>query len=176
MLVIFSHGKESGPQGRKIAALAHVAHAEGAQTMSIDYREDPPGVPHNHDAPGEAERRVEQLLATPLPPHDGLVLVGSSMGGHVSAVAATRMRPRGLFLIAPALSMPGYRPVEPQRLAPHVTIVHGRQDEVIPWAHSFQWAELSGSALQLVDGDHRLDSAIPKLEMFFKDFLRACAS
>ena len=81
MLVVFSHGKESGPWGSKIKALAAVAKAAGAQVLSNNYREGEGGQQFDQDAPGEPERRVAQLRATPLPPHSQLVLVGSSMGG-----------------------------------------------------------------------------------------------
>ena len=69
MLVVFSHGKESGPMGSKIRALMKVAENQGAQVMSVDYREHPVGIVHDQNAPGEAERRVAQLLATELPPY-----------------------------------------------------------------------------------------------------------
>src|SRR5437016_14666416 len=36
--VVFSHGQESGPWGRKISALAEVARSEGYDTHSVDYR------------------------------------------------------------------------------------------------------------------------------------------
>ena len=36
--VIFSHGKESGPWGSKIAAMAEVARSEGFEADSVDYR------------------------------------------------------------------------------------------------------------------------------------------
>ena len=34
--VVFSHGKESGPWGTKIAALADIARAEGYEVESVD--------------------------------------------------------------------------------------------------------------------------------------------
>ncbi len=172
LLVVFSHGKESGPQGRKIQALSSVVQALGARTVSIDYREDPPGVAHDHDLPGEAERRVEQLLATPLPPHERLLLVGSSMGGYVSAVSAMRMPVHALFLLAPAFFMPGYAHPDPRLSAPRCMIVHGWRDEVIPWEHSARWASKAGCALHLLDGDHRLDTALPAIEPIFRGFVQ----
>ncbi len=78
-LVVFSHGKESGPHGSKIEALARSAESEGCKTLSIDYREHPARPRHDHDAPGEPDRRVAQLLSTALSSHKRLVLVGSSM-------------------------------------------------------------------------------------------------
>jgi len=35
-LVVFSHGKETGPNGRKINTLREIAHSAGAQTISVD--------------------------------------------------------------------------------------------------------------------------------------------
>lgn len=53
MLVIFSHGKESGPQGTKINYLSKVAQELGWQTYSVDYR-----------ACKDAHERVELLKQT----------------------------------------------------------------------------------------------------------------
>jgi len=39
LLVVFSHGKESGPWGSKIKALAKVAERLGGNVISVDYRE-----------------------------------------------------------------------------------------------------------------------------------------
>jgi len=173
LLVVLSHGKESGPNGRKIQALGAVAQGEGAQILSVNYREHPAGIHHDHDAPDEADRRVEQLLATPLPPHRRLILVGSSMGGYVSAVAASRMLVDGLFLLAPALAMPEYAQVPSKASASYATIVHGWRDEIIPWEHSARWASEARCALHIIDGDHRLDSALPVIEPLFRQFLKA---
>ena len=175
-LVVFSHGKESGPNGRKIQALATVAQEEGVQTLSVNYREYPLGVTHDHDSPGEADRRVEQLLATPLPAHNHLILVGSSMGGYVSALAARRMLVTGMFLLAPALSMPGYFHVPSEVDVPHIAILHGWRDEIIPWEHSARWASNVRCAMHLIDGDHRLESALPAIEPLFRQFLRSFAA
>ena len=171
MLVVFSHGKESGPWGSKIKALATVAKAAGAQVLSINYREGEGGQQFDQDAPGEPERRVAQLRATPLPPHSQLVLVGSSMGGYVSTVASAALKPDGLFLLAPAFYLPGYAE---QELAPHALqtlLVHGWGDAVVPAAHSVAFACKHRVALHLLDGDHRLNDALPEIEPLFAQFL-----
>ncbi len=173
LLVVFSHGKESGPLGSKIRALMRVAAQHGAQTMSVNYREHPDGTAINHDAPGEADRRVAQLLATPLPAHGRLVLVGSSMGGYVSTVASSQLKPDGLFLLAPAFYLPGYACQDPVPHATQTLVVHGWADDVVPPGNSIDFARKHRCALHLLDGDHRLNAALPAIEPLFGLFLQA---
>lgn len=171
LLVVFSHGKESGPLGTKIQALMEVAKRHGAQVISVDYREHPAGVVHDQNMAGESERRVAQLLSITLPEHERLVLVGSSMGGYVSTVASQHLKPDGLFLLAPAFYLPGYAQ---QNLAPNasqICVVHGWQDDVVPPANSIRFSERHHGDLHLLDGDHRLNSALPKIEAIFESFL-----
>src|SRR5271154_5065555 len=94
--VVFSHGKESGPWGSKITAMAAVVRDLGLAVESIDYR--------GLDDPGDRGRKLIDSVGER---KDRVVLVGSSMGGHVSAAAATRVGARGLFLLAPAFYMAG---------------------------------------------------------------------
>src|SRR5665213_1774556 len=78
--VVFSHGKESGPWGAKISAMAAVVRDLGLAVDSIDYR----GI----EDPGQ---RVEKLVTAGAALNGPLVLVGSSMGGHVAAAAVSRL-------------------------------------------------------------------------------------
>ncbi len=78
--VIFSHGQESGPWGTKIRAMAERARAIGCQADSIDYQ----GIAD----PGE---RAAKLCRECAQIDDRLILVGSSMGGHVATAAARRV-------------------------------------------------------------------------------------
>jgi len=176
LLVIFSHGKESGPWGAKIQTLAKVAERLGAQVMSLDYREYPPGVFHDQDAAGETERRVDQLVATPLLDHRQLVLVGSSMGRYVSAVASERLPVDGLFLMAPAFYLPGYANQDPMPHARTTMVVHGWSDNVVPVDNSIQFARLHRCDLYVLDGDHRLNEALSKIESLFESFLQGLES
>ena len=172
LLVVFSHGKESGPLGSKIRALMKVAERHDAQVMSVNYREHPPGAVHDQDAPGEADRRVAQLLATPLPVQRQLVLVGSSMGGYVSTVASQRLVVEGLFLMAPAFYLPGYAYQDPVPNAKTTLLVHGWRDDIVPALNSVQFAQRHRCDLHLLDGDHRLNAALPKIEPLFERFLQ----
>ena len=171
-LVVFSHGKESGPWGSKIAALARVAEKLGARTLSVNYREFPSGTVHDQDAPGEADRRVAQLLGTDLPPHQKLVLVGSSMGGYVSTCASEHLtKVSGLFLLAPAFYLPGYAQQAPAPHAQVCMVVHGWGDDVVPVSSSIRFAQQHRCALHVLDGDHRLNAALPQIEPLFEGFL-----
>jgi predicted alpha/beta-hydrolase family hydrolase len=172
LLVIFSHGKESGPWGTKIEVLANVVKRLGGRVESIDYREHPTGVAQDPNAPGEADRRVGQLLSFQPPEHQQLVLVGSSMGGYVSTVASQWLPVDGLFLMAPAFYIPGFANQAPIAHAKNTLIVHGWGDDVVPVQNSVRYAQKTQCDLYLLDGDHRLNDVLPKIEVLFESFLQ----
>jgi pimeloyl-ACP methyl ester carboxylesterase len=158
--VVFSHGKESGPWGSKITAMAEVARAEGFDVESVDYR--------GLDDPND---RVTRLLAYCRNLQGRLVLVGSSMGAHVCTAASRLLRAEGLFLLAPAFYMPGYEKLTPKPPDCPVTIVHGWRDDVVPVEHSVRWAREHGAALHVFDSDHRLQDRIREINYLFEYFL-----
>lgn len=159
--VCFSHGKESGPWGTKIAAMADLARDRGLAVESLDYR--------GMDDPAE---RVAKLVAYCRGIDRPLVLVGSSMGGHVAASASAQLpEVRGLFLIAPAFYMPGYEALTPEPAARRITIVHGWRDDVVPAANSIRFAAQHRAGLHLIDGDHRLTEQVFEINRFFDWFL-----
>ena len=166
-LVIFSHGKETGPWGTKIKHLASIAQVAGWQVLSIDYA----AVTGQSDAP--SADRLAALLAHSLPSHSMLALVGSSMGGWVSAAACTAMQPQGLFLMAPALDLPGYPGIDTRawRADMDVEMVHGWRDDVVPPAGSIRLAQQQRARLHLYDDDHRLGATLPEIGMLFGQFL-----
>ncbi len=159
--VCFSHGKESGPWGTKISAMADLARDRGLSVDSLDYR----GMENPAD-------RVGKLVAHCAALGQPLVLVGSSMGGHVAASASAQLPDvRGLFLIAPAFYMPGYEHLTPEPRADHIAIVHGWGDEVVPAANSVRFAARHRATLHLIDGDHRLTDHLFQINRFFDWFL-----
>jgi predicted esterase len=159
------HGKESGPGGSKIAALAAVAQTQGWAVASLDYS-------HTTDPAA----RLEQLLQACAGVDERLVLAGSSMGGWVAAEAAARLGAHGVFLLAPALYVPGYPTQDPVVPAQRTEIVHGWNDEVIPCDNAIRFARLRHCTLHLVEGDHRLNARIPLLRELFGAFLARCAA
>lgn len=157
-LVCFAHGKESGPWGTKITRLAEVARARGFEVMSPDYS-------HSHDP----KERVTHLLRL-APRAERLVLVGSSMGGYVSAMACAALQPRGLFLMAPALYFPGWDE-EPAGCPALCAVVHGWRDDIVPVERGIDFARKNRAALHLLDSGHTLNDQLPALAMLFDDFL-----
>jgi predicted esterase len=162
-LIHFMHGKESGPGGSKIAALVGVGRARGWDVACLDYS-------HTTDP----ALRLEQLLRACAGVRQPLLLVGSSMGGWVAAEAAARLGAHGVFLLAPALGMPGYPSQEPMVPAMRTEIVHGWDDQVIPCENAVRFARLRQCSLHLVQDGHRLDACIPLLCDLFDAFLARC--
>jgi len=161
-LVLFAHGKESGPWGSKIRHLATIAEEFGAQVLSPDYSD-----------LSDPDERVARLLAMPQPAHDRLVLVGSSMWGYVSTVASQTLRPSALFLMAPAFYIPGYAVQTPTPGSSRVSVVFGWHDKVIPVEHGIRFAQAHQAELHVLNSDHRLNSVLPELGILFQDFLKS---
>src|SRR6201997_4582896 len=70
--VVFSHGQEAGPWGRKITALAEGARGVVFHARSVGF-----------DGTGEVGVRGERLVEFCKDLHADLGLVGSSLGGYI---------------------------------------------------------------------------------------------
>jgi pimeloyl-ACP methyl ester carboxylesterase len=158
--VVFSHGKDSGPWGAKITAMAEIARSEGYEVESVDYR----GV----DDPQE---RTTRLLAYCRDLQGSLVLVGSSLGGHVCTAASALLQAEGLFLLAPAFYIPGFVEQTPRPAACPLTIVHGWKDDVVPVENSIRYAREHAATLHILDTDHRMHDRIGQINYLFEYFL-----
>ena len=162
-LVCFSHGKESGPKATKISALSRQAEAAGHQTLSVDYR--------GMDRPSERVEKLYKSLDAHPAAQGSLVLVGSSMGAFVSLVASAEIAPVGLFLMAPAVYMPGYEKVPPPPKNCLTQIYHGWSDEIVPVENAIRYAREHHLEALLLEDDHRLSHSMPILERHFAEFL-----
>jgi pimeloyl-ACP methyl ester carboxylesterase len=118
-------------------------------------------------------QRVEKLLAVARELQGPIALVGSSMGGHVAAAAASRLDAAALFLLAPAFYMPGFEKYTPQDVAVPTAIVHGWHDAVVPVDNSIRWAREHRAALHILDSDHRLEDQIGVICVLLRSFLTA---
>ena len=162
--VIFSHGQESGPWGTKIRAMADTVRAMGCEADSIDYQ----GI-------ADPTERVEKCVRECAGIKDRLVLVGSSMGGHVATAAAEHVGAAGLFVLAPAYFMEGYEDLTPEPPAIPICIVHGWHDDIVPVENSIRYARQCSATLHLVNGDHRLTANIDEINDYLAQFIRNVA-
>lgn len=160
--VVFSHGKESGPWGRKISSLAEVARSEGYEAHSVDYR----GI-------DDPRQRVARLVEFCKELAGDLVLVGSSLGGYVAVASASLLHARGIFLMAPALYLPGLPELRESVLDCPAAVVHGWRDDVVPFEHSVRFAQAYHAALHLLESDHNLHNQIRVIQYLFEYFLIA---
>lgn len=158
-VVCFAHGKESGPWGTKITFLAEIARKRGFSVLSPDYT-------FTHDA----DERVRHLLSLAPAAGRSLVLIGSSMGGYVSAMACTELRPQALMLLAPALYFDGYDH-EPQGCPADTVVVHGWADDIVPVDRSLRFARSRQAELHLLNSGHTLNDQLPILGGLFTHLL-----
>lgn len=154
MQVLFCHGLESGPWGRKSIALRDA----GLEVIAPDGR--------GQDLAARVDAIAQAIADAPAAP----LVVGSSFGGIAGLVAAIvadarGARVRGLVLLAPALFVPappilGDRPLRPP--APTL-ILHGTRDDICPIEVSRRFAAEHGARLIEVDDDHRLVGSLPRI-------------
>ena len=163
-VVIFSHGQESGPWGSKIRSMADCVRALGCDVESIDYQ----GI-------ADPTERVDKLISSCADITDPIVLIGSSMGGHVATAAAEHVNAVGLFVLAPAYYMSGYEDLTPDAPEIPISIVHGWHDDVVPLENSIRFARKCSATLHIVDGDHRLTSNIDEINHYLTRFIGGLA-
>jgi len=164
-MVVFSHGQESGPWGTKINAMADAARELGCKVDSVDYQ----GI-------ADPSARVSKLVAYCEPLTDPLLLVGSSMGGHVATAAADSVNAVGLFVLAPAYYMPGYEDLTPSAPKIPVSIVHGWNDDIVPVENSIRFASKCKATLHILDSDHRLTASIDDICYYLTRFINELSS
>ena len=161
MQVIFSHGKESGPYGVKITAMIGVVEKLGLQSSSLDYR----GIE-------EPEVRSQKLVTYLRAVTDDYLLVGSSMGAYVSLRAAQETSPCGLFLLAPAVYMPGYDNTDISPGKAPTYVMHGWQDDIVPVTNVINFSRQYSTELRLVDDDHILRHSLDLICQELAEFIQ----
>jgi len=153
MHIIFSHGKESGPWGSKIKAMAEHIKSYG-DIHSIDYQ----NILSPDDRVKKLINYIEQLSGD-------IVLVGSSMGGYVSTIASNQSKVVGLMLLAPAFQLTGYQVSKPTSSCENIVIIHGWSDDIVPYEHSVEFAKAHCANLILVNDGHRLSNSFERLKL-----------
>ena len=159
-VVIFSHGKESGPSGIKINALTGVCDEQHIESLSIDYR----GI----ENPETRAHKLREVIAGLTQP---VILVGSSMGSYVSLRACSTDQVKGMFLMAPAVYMPGYDNTEINPGHVNTLVIHGWQDEIVPVDNAIRFASEYATELLLLNDDHVLRHSLDRLCTEFRRFI-----
>lgn len=159
-LLIYNHGKDSKPWGQKTQVFADIAKAYDFDVISPDYR-----------GQFDPDARVEQLLQIDLSGYEEVMLVGSSMGAYVSLVVAPKLKPHALFLLAPAVFLPGYQQTDFKVNTPRIQVVHGWQDEIVPVANAWRLCQHQHWPLKLYNADHRLLDVLPEIAKNFTRML-----
>ncbi len=163
-MLLFAHGLEGHPRGRKVSALRRAGFqvtAPDFQGMTLAARMD-------------LLERVSEAMPEPV------VLVGSSYGGLAAALVAARFpeRFKALVLCAPALHTVEPPNDQPQRLVTPsgvpTAIIHGTRDTVVPIGASREYRDRSGSAVDLheVDDYHGLADSLELLVQLCRELSR----
>jgi pimeloyl-ACP methyl ester carboxylesterase len=151
--LLFCHGLESGPHGRKTHALVDA----GFEVEAPDCR--------GEDLAARVTRLHRAIVDAAEPP----LVVGSSFGGIAGLLAALLaaregVRVPGILLLAPALQLSPPASVDVELACPSPTIIiHGRHDEVIPIDVSRRFARTHGAELIEVDDDHALAGSLGEI-------------
>ncbi|MGN7612612.1 hypothetical protein ACQZV8_11065 [Magnetococcales bacterium HHB-1] len=157
----FAHGKKGIPWGGKIKALAQIGRSFGYQIESPDYT-----------ITEHADQRVEMFYNRfKKRPKGRLILVGSSMGSYLSIVVSKKIKPDALFLLAPAIYLPGYQHQDPTPVAQRTVVIHGWQDQTVPFENAVKFSTKHQTELLMLNSDHRLLSAMPEIKTHFSHLL-----
>jgi len=119
------------------------------------------------DFEGDLTQRMSRLKSI-LASETGWTLIGSSLGGLMAALFASRSpdRVRKLVLLAPALTLPEFSLIPPGSMDTPIVIVQGTRDELIPLSTARELAEKVFTHLTylVVDDDHRLHKTADTLD------------
>ena len=148
-LVAHPHPLKGGSLDNKVAwTLARAALACGLIAIRPNFR----GVGESEGAFDHGVGETEDLLAVaraaeahygPLP----WTLLGFSFGAYVQQRVAKHLHAQRLIMVGPAVSMYAF---EPTRIPS--TIIHGDQDEVIPFAAARDYAQAHAIPLIVMEG------------------------
>lgn len=139
MKILYCHGLQGSPQGRKATALRDAGHEVIAPSL-----------------PKDDFARAVRIAGTALEEGRPDVVVGSSRGG---AVAMRLAASTPLMLLAPAWRRFGVEPI----LRRDSRILHGIKDDVVPLADSIELEgrnRLPAENLIPINDDHRLASPL----------------
>jgi alpha/beta superfamily hydrolase len=136
-LIAHPHPLHGGTLDNKVVqTLAKAFYSVGYAALRMNFR----GVGESEGVYDEGRGEVEDFsalasFAQENFPGTEVALAGFSFGGYVAAALATRMKVNRLVLVAPAV---GRFPVP--SVAPGSLVVHGEEDDVVPFKDVLDWA------------------------------------
>jgi alpha/beta superfamily hydrolase len=148
-LVAHPHPLRGGSLDNKVAwTLARAALVRGLIAVRPNFR----GVGESEGEFDHGVGETEDLLAVAnaVSSHYGKLpwtLMGFSFGAYVQQRVARRLHAQRLIMVGPAVSMYEFEPTQMP-----ATIIHGDQDEVIPFAAAREYAEAHRIPLIVVEG------------------------
>ena len=104
------------------------------------------------------------------------------MGGYVSVTAACevadnnkslKQRMKGLFLMVPAVYLPGYMRQDFSAELPRMSIVHAWGDDIVPYENSLRLAQQHQADYHVFAGGHQLSEPLEQVKQVFLIFLKA---
>jgi alpha/beta superfamily hydrolase len=148
-LVAHPHPLRGGSLDNKVAwTLARAALARGLIAVRPNFR----GVGESEGEFDHGVGETEDLIAvaSAVSSHYGdlpWTLMGFSFGAYVQQRVAKSMHAQRLIMVGPAVSMYEFEPTQMP-----ATLIHGDQDEVIPFAAARDYAEAHRIPLIVVEG------------------------
>ena len=165
MKVIFSHDKGEKPNGFIFNMLSGIVTIHGHQYEFMDYTDIQSPDQQAFHLTAHLERETEPFI-----------LVGAGVGGYASLLATKHHSPQGIFLLAPALYMPGFA-VQEYPSHPLVAILHSWSDTVVPVENSEKYllsmdrTDHIHQSLTTLEGDHGLKEVMFDVYKEFESFL-----
>jgi uncharacterized protein len=149
MLIAHPHPLQGGSLDNKVVhTLARAATDEGFVAVRPNFR----GVGMSEGEHDRGQGEVEDMLAiidfvSQNYPGLGWSLAGFSFGGYVQQQVAQRIDTHCVLLVAPAVNLYAFGAP-----APGTRIIHGDEDEVVPFADARAWAEQHQVPLTVIPG------------------------
>jgi alpha/beta superfamily hydrolase len=170
-LIAHPHPLYGGTLDNKVVqTLAKAFHAAGYAALRLNFR----GVDESEGVYDDGRGEVEDFAALAAYAREryadaGLSLAGFSFGGYVAAALAQRLHPVKLVLIAPAV---GRFPVA--AVPPDTLVVHGEEDDVVPFKDVLDWARPSNLPVVTFPGaGHFFHGLLVPLQKIVFDHVRS---
>lgn len=160
MKIYFLHGKNKTINDEKLVLLGDVALASGYEVEFIDDTD-------TKDPNIRALRLLKKLEKL----NEEVILVGGSMGGYASVWASSFLHVKGLFLLAPALYLDGYKEFLLPLKCENIVTIHGHEDTTVLVENSIEFAKKTKSILHVISDDHSLNNSNHTLKTLFEVFL-----